>query len=343
MARKVVGLDIDYSGIKVAEVVRKGRAKMVTKIGSVSLPAGTVVDGKVTDVQTLSHGLERLLLEQEISARSAVLGLRSTWVTVKTHRLPKMPKKELDKALEFEVPELVSFPVHSPQDVSYDYFVNTESDKEVEIVLVACPRQHLNPYIDAIRAAGLTLEAIDLPALNWAELLNGETRRAFVEISEEQTTIQVALGGVFKVLRVVPVGTKHFREGVQEAFECGSDEARNLCANRSLDFLLMEGPGSKRVIRATVQQFVGSVLQTLDFVRAQERATRFSTMLDEVVLLGDLADLSGLTAMLAEEVDLPVRSLKQMENFHANFDFMRPSQFSGYGSALAMGWRGVDE
>lgn len=343
MARKVVGLDIDLTGIKGAEVVRQGRTKVVTKLGAVPVPPGTVVDGKVANGKALTQGLEQLLLEQEISAHSAILGLRSGWVTVKTHRLPHMPKKELDKVLEFEVPDLVSFPVQGPQDVSYDYFVNGESDNEVEIVLVACPRQHLTPYIEAIRAAGLTLEAIDLPALGWSRLFEGESRRAFVELSEEQTTIQVTLGGVFKVLRVVPVGARHLREGVQEAFECDLEQANALCLSQTLDHLLMEGTGNKRVIRATVQQFVGSVLQTLDFVRAQERATRFRSMLDELVLFGDLADVAGLSEMLEKELDLPVRSLKQMENFQVSFDLVRPGRFSCFGSALALALRGFDK
>ena len=343
MARKVVGLDIDHSSIRVAEVVRKGKTKVVTKLGLVPLPERTIIDGKVANVKALSTGLEQLLLEQDISASSAVLGLRNGWITVKTHRLPNMPKKELDKALEFEVPELVSFSVQNPKDVSYDYFINGRTENETEIVLVACPRQHLNPYIEAVNLSGLSLEVIDLSALGWAELVDAEIRRAFVEISEEQTTIQVSLNGIFKVLRVVPVGAMHFREGVMEAFGCGREEAINLCTHRNLDHLLLDGSGNKRIIRATVQQFVGSVLQTLDFVRAQERATKFSSMVDEIVLLGDLADLAGLAAMLEEEVELPVRSLKQLENLQVSFDLLRPGQFSSYGSALASALRGFDK
>ena len=342
MARKMIGLDVDHSSVRAAEVVRKGRAKVVTQLGTAPLAQGVVVDGKVENRKGLVEGLEHLLLEGGFTASSAILGLRSSWITAKIHKLPQMPKKELDKALEFEVPELVSFPVQSPQDVSFDYFINKQNDTEIEIVLVACPKAYLNPYIKAIRAVGLTLEAIDLPALSWQDLLTEEIRRAYVEISEEQTTVQVAIDGVFKVLRVVPVGTLHFREGVAEAFECSVKQAGELCSKHDLDYLLMEGSGNKRVIRATVQQFVGSVLQTLDFVRAQERATTFRHMLDELVVIGDLADLAGLTVMLEKELGIPARSLKQIEELQVGFDLTRPSRFSCFGSALALGLRGFD-
>jgi Tfp pilus assembly PilM family ATPase len=102
----------------------------------------------------------------------------------------------------------------------------------------------------------------------------------------------------------------------------------------------MEGSGDKRVLRAVVQQFIGSVLQTLDFVRAQERASNFRAMLDEIILVGDLADMPGLSSMLGKEVNLPTYSLGQMDLL-LGFDADRPKRLSSYGSALALGVRGI--
>lgn len=343
MARKVVGIDMDERSIKVVEVIRKGKTKVVTKLGTTPLPVGALVDGKIQNVGLVTKALEEVLLKQDISAHAAIVGLRSNWVTVKSHRLPTMPKKELDKALEFEIPELISFTIDDLDDVCYDYFVNWESESEKEIVLVACSRKDLEPYIDAVNGSGLGLEVIDLSALGWVDLLGKNSRNAYVEISEEQTTILVVLDGSFKVLRVVPVGAEHFREGIMEAFLCGEEEVNSFCTHRDLDYLLMEGTGNKRILRATVQQLVGSVLQTLDFVRAQGRATKFSNLLDEVILLGELADLQGLTTMLAAEVDLPVRSLKEIEDLGVEFDFIRPEKFSRYGTALSLALRGIQK
>ncbi len=342
MAKKVVGLDVDYSGIKGAEMVRRGRSRVVTALKTVPLPGGTVAGGKLEDSEALINGLKNLFRAENFSTKSVSLGIRGDWVTVKTHRLPKMSGRELEKALEFEVPELVSFPVDSPRDISFDYFINSESENELEIVLVACPRKFIYPYIHALRAVGLTLEAIDVAALGWMSLVGPENRTAYAEISEEQTTVQVSLNGKFKVFRVVPVGALHFREGVREAFECLPEHAKQLCARHDIDYLLTEGTGSKSVIRAVVQQFVGSILQTLDFIRAQERAATFRSILDELILVGDLADLTGLGDMLAKEIDLPVRSLQQLENLEIGFERSRLNQLSSYGSALALGLRGVD-
>ena len=343
MAKKVLALDIDYGGIRAVEVVRRGRQKVVTQLAHEPMAAGTVVDGKVMNDKALTAGLANLLLKQDFSAESTVLGVRSNWVTVKTHRFPTMPQKELDKALEFEIPDLVAFPVQTPKDVAYDYFINSRTDNEVEVVMVACPRQLLNPYIRIVREVGLKLEGIDVPAFGWPELIGDNLRRGFVEVTEEQTTIQVIIGGVFKVLRVIPIGALHLRQAVEEAFNVSSEEAQELFVNRDLDYLLVEGSGSKRVLRSVIQQFSGSILQTLDFVRAQERTSNFRSMLDEMVMMGDLADLVGLGEMLEKEIDLPVRSLKHIDSLQVSFDFIRPGRFSCFGSALALGVRGLEQ
>lgn len=341
MARKVVALDIDFSKIKAVEMVNKRRFKVLSNFAEQSLSMGTVVEGKVAKTLELKKGLELLLSSGNFKAESAVLGVRSPWVTVKVHRFPTMSPRELAKAVEFEIPELFPFSTKSMDDLCYDFFVNSKTEHEIEVVIVACLRQHLTPYIETIREVGLTLEAIDVPAFGWSDLLRDEKRRAFVEISEEQTTVQVILGGSFKVLRMVPVGALQFSKGVQEAFGCSPSEAQALCEKHDLDYLLLEGEGNKRVIRATVQQFTGSILQTLDFVRAQEREGSFSAMLDEVVLIGDFADLRGLNEMLEREMGIRTVTLKQLD-LRIGFEAVHPKRFSCFGSALALGLRGLE-
>lgn len=342
MARKALGLDLDYSRIRAVEVVRKGRTKTVTKLAEHPLAPGTVSDGKLVNPGELIRSLDALLEAEQFSAETTVLGVRSSWVTVKTHTLPAMSQRELDKALEFEIPDLVSFSVQSPRDICYDYFINSRSERELEVVVVACSRQHLDPFINAFRELDLSLAVIDLPALGWPDLLTQAGRRAFVEVSEGQTTIMVLFEGLFKVLRVVPIGSRHVLQGVQEAFDCSHREAKELLQNHDLDYLLLEGGGSKRVLRAAVQQFIGSVLQTLDFVRAQERAANFRSMLDQVILLGELGDLEGLGELLQKEMDLPALSLGRMD-LSLSFADIRPDRLSPFGSALALGLRGLEQ
>lgn len=340
MARKVLGLDFSDEKIIGVEVTRKGRTRMVTALGEVSTPPGTILEGKILDEKSLQEALTHLLKQARFSAKSTVLGIDSNSMTVKTRRLPIMSERELERAIEFELPDVVNFPFQSLKDVSFDYYENKRTTNEIEIVLVACPRDLLNPYIKIAKEAGLVLEVIDLPALNWSLLPLEERSRAFVDIEENWSTIYVELAREFKVLRTIPLGRIHFQKGVEEAFQCSAAEAQRLCGAKHIDYLLLEGPGNKSVLRANTQQFTASIFQTLDFVRAQERASRFDEVLDELVLLGRLAHLQGLSQVLQQEVDLPVYPLNPFEHMGLGPDIPPPENAAAYASALAFALRG---
>ena len=102
----------------------------------------------------------------------------------------------------------------------------------------------------------------------------------------------------------------------------------------------MEGSGDKRSAQGCGAAVYRVCSADLDFVRAQERASNFRAMLDEIILVGDLADMPGLSSMLGKEVNLPTYSLGQMDLL-LGFDADRPKRLSSYGSALALGVRGI--
>jgi len=340
VAKKVLGLDFGDEKIIGVEVTRKGRTKVVTALGETTTPPGTILEGKILDEKSLRDALNRLLKEASFTAKATILGIDGTSFTIKTHSLPIMSERELERAIEFELPEVVNFPFQSLKDVSFDYYENKRTASEIEIVLVACQRSLINPYIEIAKGAGLSLEVIDLPALNWPVLPLEVNPRAFVNIEENWTTIFVELNGEFKVLRNIPLGRIHFQKGVEEAFQCSAAEAQRLCATKHIDYLLLEGPGNKSLLRANTQQFTASVFQTLDFVRAQERASHFSEILDELVLLGRLANLEGLPQVLQQETELKAYPLNPFANVSLDTGISPPDNGAVYASALALAWRG---
>ncbi|NLJ79537.1 MAG: pilus assembly protein PilM [Firmicutes bacterium] len=343
MARKVLGLDFDDKRIKAVEMIRRGRSKMVTALGKKILPPGTILEGEVKESRVLETELKGLLKENKFTAKSVVLGLGGAALTVKTHRLPQMSERELERALEFELPDLVNFPIQSEKEVAYDYYINKRTAADLEIVLVACRRSLLAPYLRAFKTVGLAAEVVDLPAFNWPKLVLENKRRAYVEIGENYTTIYCELDGAFKVYRVIPSGATQFRQGLEQAFQCSSREAEELCATKDIDHLLLEGTGSKSALRAVTRQFVAAILQTLDFLRAQERASSFREILDEVLLLGSLGNLKGLGRLLQEEVDLTIKSLDSLEIVRWAPSLAEPRSGAAYASALALALRGYEK
>lgn len=78
----------------------------------------------------------------------------------------------------------------------------------------------------------------------------------FVDLGSHHTTVYVELDGVYKVYRVLPIGSYHFTRGIVAAFECEEAQAVRLQMTRDLDYLLTEGTGE----RARCAQYCSSLL-----------------------------------------------------------------------------------
>ncbi len=271
--RKRVGLDIGSSYIKCVEITRRGRNLVVTAVGKVPTPQHAVQKGALTNPRAITDALQLLLDKLEVEGKTTVLGLNSPDVLVRRHRMPLMSDKELAKALEFELPELVNFPLENSRDVSYSFEVLRRDVREVELLLVACRRSLLDPFLACLRSVGLEAVVIDLQAFNWPHLLTPDQRVCFVDFGEEQTTLYVELYQTYKVYRVLPIGGLHFTQGIMQAFDCDYSQAQHLKETQHLDSLLTEGTGQKSTLRSVFQQYIAGILQTLDFVRAEERAS----------------------------------------------------------------------
>jgi type IV pilus assembly protein PilM len=341
--RKRLGVDIGTTYIKCVEVTRRGRNLVVTAMGKTATPKNAVQKGSLANPLAVAEALRGLLEEMGVLGKTAVLGITSPDVMVKSHRMPLMKDKELGKALEFELAELVNFPFDDVREVSYDFAVLNRNLSDVEILFVACRRALLDPFLNCLEDVGLEVAVIDLQAFNWPRLKAQPQRVCYVDVGEEQTTLYVELEHTYKVYRILPIGGFHFTQGIMQAFACGPAEARKLKEERHLDFLLTQGTGQLSTVRSVFEQYIAGILQTLDFVRAEERATHIREVLDSVYILGGMAHLQGFQSVLKEEIDLDVAVLNPFENTATAEGVEIPEDFASYASALALAIRGVEE
>lgn len=341
--RSRLGVDIGSRYIKCVEVTRRGRNLAVTAVGKTATPKGAVQKGSLANPLAVAEALKGLLGELDINSKATVLGINSPDVIVRSHRIPAMKDKEIGKALEFEVPELVNFPVDTLRDVSYDFHVLHRDPSETELLFVACRRTLLDPFLACLKEVGLEVAVVDLQAFNWPRLFSTPQKVCLVDLGDEQTSVYVELEGVYKVYRILPIGGGHLTQAIMQAFGCSTAEARQLKETKDLDFLLTKGTGQASMLRSVFEQFIAGVLQTLDFLRAQERLSHIREVLDGLYLIGGLAHLKGLQPVLQQEIDLNVAVLNPFENTATAEDVEVPADHASYASALALAIRGFEE
>jgi type IV pilus assembly protein PilM len=200
--RGSVGLDIDGRYLAAAQV-DDGR---VTRFASQNLPEGLVRDGEVSDPETLGQHLKSFASATGLP-RNVRLGVANQQIVVRVVELPRIEdEKQRDAAVRFQAAEAIAMPL---DEAVLDHQVagfSTGGDgtPRMQVVLVAARRKMVEKLLEAVKAAGLKAEGIDLDAFALVRALATDSD----DPGEQQARVYCHLGGVTNL--AVAVGSSCF-------------------------------------------------------------------------------------------------------------------------------------
>jgi type IV pilus assembly protein PilM len=160
--RGSVGLDIDGRYLAAAQV-SGGR---VGRCASQALPEGIVRDGEVIDAEALGQQLKSFAAAVGLP-RNVRLGVANQQIVVRVVELPRIEDdRQRDAAVRFQASEAIAMPL---DEAVLDHQVagfSTAADgtPRMQVVLVAARRKMIETLLEAVKAAGLKAEGIDLDA-----------------------------------------------------------------------------------------------------------------------------------------------------------------------------------
>jgi type IV pilus assembly protein PilM len=160
--RGSIGLDIDGRYLAAAQV-SGGR---VVRCASQNLPEGLVRDGEVTDAEALGQHLKSFASAAGLP-RNVRIGVANQQIVVRVVELPRIEDdKQRDAAVRFQASEAIAMPL---DEAVLDHQIagfSTAPDgtPRMQVVLVAARRKMIELLLDAVKAAGLKAEGVDLDA-----------------------------------------------------------------------------------------------------------------------------------------------------------------------------------
>jgi type IV pilus assembly protein PilM len=160
--RGSIGLDIDGRYLAAAQV-SGGR---VVRCASQNLPEGLVRDGEVTDAEALGQHLKSFASAAGLP-RNVRIGVANQQIVVRVVELPRIEDdKQRDAAVRFQASEAIAMPL---DEAVLDHQIagfSTAPDgtPRMQVVLVAARRKMIESLLDAVKAAGLKAEGVDLDA-----------------------------------------------------------------------------------------------------------------------------------------------------------------------------------
>jgi type IV pilus assembly protein PilM len=250
--RGTVGLDIDGRYLSAAEI-DGGR---VVRAASVDLPEGLVRDGEVADAQALSEQLKRFIAEAGLP-RNVRLGVANQQIVVRVIELPRIEdEQQRDAAVRFQAAEAIAMPL---DEAVLDHQVagfteGLDGSPRMQVVLVAARRKMLESLLEAVKAAGLKAESVDLDAFALVRTL-----AVAGDGPDDSARVFCHLGGVTN-LAIAVDSSCYFTRPLSTAWD--GDDAGSRLADEirlSLDYymtqpqarpageIVLSGPGSANV------------------------------------------------------------------------------------------------
>jgi type IV pilus assembly protein PilM len=196
--RGSVGLDIDGRYLAAAQV----SGGCVTRAASQGLPEGLVRDGEVSDPQALGQHLKSFAAATGMP-RNVRIGVANQQIVVRVVELPRIEdEKQRDAAVRFQASEAIAMPLDEAvlDHQVASYTTGADGTPRMQVVLVAARRKMIEQLLEAVKAAGLKAEGVDLDAFALVRTLAtpegeepDETARVFCHLGGV-TNLAVAVG-----------------------------------------------------------------------------------------------------------------------------------------------------
>lgn len=308
MARRTsIGLDIGAGAVRAAELSFTASGVVLERCAEAPLPEGAVRDGEVVDVAAVSAALTELWRRGRFSHRRVTVGIANQRVVVREVEVPAMPAADLEKALPYQVQDLLPMPVEAAvMDFHPLEERTTGSGAVVRGLLVAAWRDTVQPLVAAVEGARLVPLAVDLTAFAVLRAVgsgfgSATGTEALVDVGSTITQVVVHSGGTPHFVRILMAGGDDITAALAEQAQVSLAEAELLKRELERPDGPQTHPEAALAVQAAVVAFLEEVRSTIDYAAATS-----GHRTERVVLTGGGARQSGLDVQLAAMTGLPV-------------------------------------
>ncbi len=299
--KKMLGIDIGTSSLKIVELSRWGQGKTLENYGeirSASLfkePFRNVEKGTyLLSNYFVSRAIRAVLDEAKIRTKSAVFAIPDFSTFCTSFELPPMSASEINDAVYYNSAQYMPLP---PAETTLDWKLisGTPGDKKssLKIFLVAIPNQTIQDYQKVAQMAGLELYAVEAEALGLARVFGGQEKKCIcvIDIGAQSTTINIIDRQKLKKSYSFDFSGNQLTYSISSSLGLGHAEAERIKSSMGL--------ASKEEISKTLYLLIDPLIVEAKRVLA-DFYQQENQEVDVIYLTGGTSALSGLKEYFAE-------------------------------------------
>lgn len=298
--RKILGIDIGTSSIKIAEVTHEKEKMRLSNYADFTISGQDrfiYSDSlKIKDEQIVSF-IHDLMSQAHIEARDASIAIPSFSSFSTIIELPQMSAEELEHTIMYEARKHIPLPL---AEVKFDWLVLPflSKEKTIKVLTIAVPNEIVDMYSQIIRRLGLTLVNMEIETFSSARACapEGVDTFAMLEIGARSTNIIISQAGMVSV---------HYNTEIS-GFELTRMLARGLGVDfaRAEEIKQQKGLEGEQEIADLLSNLLNSIFS--EFQRVVQGYVQQGGAKPTVLLLsGGSSELKGLAAYAQKTLGIP--------------------------------------
>lgn len=302
-SKKVVGVDIGSSSIKLAELTVSSGGTTLDNFAVIPSPQLAVTNGEITDTLLVAESIKSAFRENGFKNKNACVGLSGTAVIIKKISIPRVDPKKLREQVQYEAAQYLPFDV-SQVTLEHHVLSFTSSPENLDVLVIAAQNEYILNYISSINQAGLRCSILDVNSLalaNVFEMNYGKTSEpvALFNFGSNITNFLVLFQGEVIFSRDIPVGGFHFTNEISKNMGITFDEAETLKISQSTQ---QEVPEDTRTFMNIALDYVTEEIRnSIDFYTA----TAQGHLITKAYYTGGASLTAGLVDHLIDVLKLP--------------------------------------
>jgi len=322
------GLDISDLSLKIIKLKKKGKFLGLASFGEEEIKPGIIKEGEIKDEEKLAEIIKEAIKKvkgERIKTKYVVASLPEEKAFLEVIQMPCLSEEDLKSAIIYEAENYIPLPIEEvyldfqPVPPLYNHL------DHLDVLIAALPKKIVDPYLSALKSAGLKPLILEIESLAIARaLIKNQTTTSpvlLIDLGATRTSFIVFSGHALRFTSSIPVSSQSFTEIIAKSLAISLAEAEKLKIQHGLEEKIkieIKNKKSERIMERgkifealipALTDLTQQIKRHLDYYQSHashEHLPPNEKGVSKIFLCGGGANLAGLSDFLSLELKLRV-------------------------------------
>jgi type IV pilus assembly protein PilM len=313
-------IDFGARSIKVAKLHKTIEGYELDNYGVKLSPPDSIINGEILNPIAVADVLTEIVRDSGLRDNRAIIAVTGQKVIIREIVLPLMEDRELLSNVMWEAPKYVPYDLDESiiDAAKVEEFEEKEGNKMMRVLLVATPKNVVNPYMEALKKSRIIPKIVDeISSANiraFDHYLSDKEEKddessiinIILSIGASSTILTLVEKKNLKFTRNILMGGNDITKAIAKSLNITFEEAEKL--KRDTEIVL--GPEteeekqneSEKIILKILNQMAKEVRKSLSYYKTQSQKVKYN----KLILSGGCAKIKNIDKFLSEQLEIPL-------------------------------------